>query len=110
MREFTQMHAYKLYFLMLKWILCANLGSDFDIAGVYDPMIPDSEILRIIVEVAQALTLDIAIKLNHGRILDGLFTVAGVPRDKIRSISSSIDKRDEAPGRKVSSYGVLHLY
>ncbi len=27
---------------------------DFDIAGIYDPMIPDAEILRIIVEVFRA--------------------------------------------------------
>ena len=37
---------------------------DFDIAGVYDPMIPDAEILRIIVEVFEALDLGITIKLK----------------------------------------------
>ncbi|RYP66575.1 hypothetical protein DL771_007728 [Monosporascus sp. 5C6A] len=69
---------------------------DFDIAGAYDPMIPDAEILRVIVEVFRALQLDITIKLNHRRILDGLFTVAGVPKEKIRSISSAVDKLDKA--------------
>lgn len=68
---------------------------DFDIAGVYDSMIPDSEILCIIVEVFEALDLDITIKLNHRKILDGLFTVAGVPADKIRPISSAVDKLDK---------------
>lgn len=48
---------------MLTWV------ETFDIAGVYDPMIPDSEILRIIVEVAQALTLDIATKAESGESL-----------------------------------------
>ncbi|PNY28782.1 Histidine-tRNA ligase, mitochondrial, partial [Tolypocladium capitatum] len=68
---------------------------DFDIAGAYDPMIPDAETLRIIVEVFEALDLGIAIKLNHRKILDGLFAVAGVPADKIRSISSAVDKLDK---------------
>ncbi|CAN8096425.1 unnamed protein product [Discula destructiva] len=68
---------------------------DFDIAGVYDKMIPDAETLSIIVEAFKALDLDITIKLNHRKILDGLFAVAGVPEDKTRSISSSIDKLDK---------------
>ena len=69
---------------------------DFDVAGVYDPMIPDAEIMRVIVEVFEALELEIAIKINHWRILDGLFAVAGVPADKIRAISSAVDKLDKA--------------
>jgi histidyl-tRNA synthetase len=70
---------------------------DFDIAGTYDPMIPDAEILRIIVEVFEALGLDedITIKVNHRKILDGLFTASGVPADKIRTISSAVDKLDK---------------
>ncbi|PFH56345.1 hypothetical protein XA68_16697 [Ophiocordyceps unilateralis] len=68
---------------------------DFDIAGVYDPMIPDAETLRIIVEVFEALGLSITIKLNHRKILDGMFAVAGVSADKIRSISSAVDKLDK---------------
>ncbi|RBA15390.1 histidyl-tRNA synthetase [Fusarium proliferatum] len=74
---------------------------DFDIAGVYDAMIPDAEILRIIVEVFRALKLGIVIKLNHRCILDGLFTVAGVPPEKIRTISSAVDKLDKAPWEEV---------
>ncbi|KAK2739428.1 Cytoplasmic and mitochondrial histidine tRNA synthetase [Myotisia sp. PD_48] len=76
---------------------------DFDIAGVYDPMIPDAEILRIILEVFQALGFadDITIKINHRKILDGLFTVAGVPEDMIRSISSAVDKLDKLPWDQV---------
>jgi histidyl-tRNA synthetase len=76
---------------------------DFDIAGEYDAMIPDSEILCIIVEVFEALGLenDITIKMNHRKILDGLFTVAGVPADKIRPISSAVDKLDKLPWEEV---------
>ncbi|KAK5993510.1 Histidyl-tRNA synthetase [Cladobotryum mycophilum] len=74
---------------------------DFNIAGVYDPMIPDAEILRIIVEVFKALELDITIKINHRRILDGLFAVAGVPPEKTCPISSAVDKLDKAPWEEV---------
>jgi histidyl-tRNA synthetase len=68
---------------------------DFDIAGTYDPMIPDAEILSIIVEVFQAFNLNVAIKLNHRKILDGLFVASGVPKDKVRPVSSSVDKLDK---------------
>lgn len=76
---------------------------DFDIAGEYDSMIADSEILRIMVEVFEALNLrkEITIKINHRKILDGLFEVAGVPEDKIRSISSAVDKLDKLPWEEV---------
>ncbi|KAI2637799.1 histidyl-tRNA synthetase [Hypomontagnella submonticulosa] len=74
---------------------------DFDIAGIYDSMIPDAEILRVIVEIFETLEQPITIKLNHRRILDGLFTVAGVPADKIRPISSAVDKLDKEPWEAV---------
>jgi len=74
---------------------------DFDIAGVYDPMIPDAEILCVINEIFAALKLNITIKLNHRKILDGMFTVAGVPADKIRPISSAVDKLDKMPWDEV---------
>lgn len=74
---------------------------DFDIAGIYDPMVPDAEILRIIVEVFEALELGITIKLNHRQILDGLFAMVGVPMEKIRPISSAVDKLDKTPWAEV---------
>ncbi|KAL2022985.1 hypothetical protein VTK56DRAFT_4200 [Thermocarpiscus australiensis] len=60
-------------------------------------MIPDAEILCIIAEVFEALEIGITVKLNHRKILDGLFEVAGVPKDKIRTTSSAVDKLDKAP-------------
>ncbi|KAG0645714.1 Histidyl-tRNA synthetase [Hyphodiscus hymeniophilus] len=75
--------------------------ADFDIVGQYDPMIADSEVLRIIVEVFQALELNITIKMNHRRILDGLFVVSGVPQEKVRAISSAVDKLDKVPWAEV---------
>ncbi|KAI1427366.1 hypothetical protein F5Y12DRAFT_783275 [Xylaria sp. FL1777] len=76
---------------------------DFDIAGEYDPMIPDAEILRIVYEVFSSLGLakDVTVKINHRKILDGLFAVAGVPEDKIRSISSAVDKLDKISPEEV---------
>ncbi|KAJ0425438.1 hypothetical protein BJY00DRAFT_308183 [Aspergillus carlsbadensis] len=76
---------------------------DFDIAGTYDAMIPDAEVLRIVVEVFEALKMRdyITIKLNHRKILDGLFAACGVPEDKIRTISSAVDKLDKLPWDQV---------
>ncbi|GAA5821337.1 hypothetical protein JCM11251_004577 [Rhodosporidiobolus azoricus] len=75
---------------------------DFDIAGVYDPMLPDSECLAIACEVLDSLEIgEFTIKLNHRKILDGIFAVCGVPEDKIRTISSAVDKLDKMPWEDV---------
>ncbi|KAK6330245.1 Cytoplasmic and mitochondrial histidine tRNA synthetase [Orbilia blumenaviensis] len=75
---------------------------DFDIAGVYDAMLPDAEIMRITVEILDGLNIgEYTIKLNHRQILDGLFEVCGVPTDKIRPISSAVDKLDKSPWEEV---------
>jgi histidyl-tRNA synthetase len=72
---------------------------DFDIAGTYDPMLPDAEVVRIATEVFDGLGWQgrYTIKLNHRKILDGIFEVCGVPTDKIRTISSAVDKLDKLP-------------
>src|SRR5579859_991621 len=75
---------------------------DFDIAGDYDPMIPDAEIIRIIHEVFTELQIgEFTIKVNHRKLLDGLFEVCGVPEGKVRSISSAVDKLDKLPWEMV---------
>ncbi|KAL9118908.1 MAG: hypothetical protein Q9187_004537 [Circinaria calcarea] len=76
---------------------------DFDIAGQYDPMLPDAEILRIICEVFGGLGWDgrYMIKINHRGILDGIFAVCGVPAEKTRTISSAVDKLDKSPWEEV---------
>lgn len=74
---------------------------DFDIAGVYDPMIPDAEILRVVAEAFRGLDMQITIKLNHRRILDGIFAVSGVPSDRIRAVSSAVYKLDKEPWEAV---------
>lgn len=74
---------------------------DFDIAGEYEPMTPDAETLLIVVEAFEALQVDITVKINHRKILDGIFAVAGVPEDRIRTISSAVDKLDKLPWGEV---------
>ncbi|KAF2120431.1 histidyl-tRNA synthetase [Lophiotrema nucula] len=77
---------------------------DFDIAGSYDPMLPDAEILRVIKEVFEDLPGwkgKYTIKINHRKILDGIFQICGVPEDKIRTISSAVDKLDKSPWDEV---------
>lgn len=76
---------------------------DFDIAGAFDPMVPDAEILRIVTEVFEELGWEgrYTIKTNHRKILDGIFEVCGVPQDNIRPISSAVDKLDKSPWAEV---------
>ncbi|BFZ55933.1 Cytoplasmic and mitochondrial histidine tRNA synthetase [Savitreella phatthalungensis] len=75
---------------------------DYDVAGQYDSMVPDAEVLRVVVEALEALDVgDFTVKLNHRKILDGVFEVCGVPEDKIRTISSAVDKLDKLPWTEV---------
>jgi len=71
---------------------------DFDIAGEYDLMVPDSEALRLMVEILTQLQVgSFTIKLNHRKLLDGVFAISGVPEEKFRPISSAVDKLDKTP-------------
>lgn len=72
---------------------------DFDIAGTYDSMLPDAEIVKITTEIFAGLGWEgrYTIKLNHRKILDGIFQVCGVPLHQIRTISSAVDKLDKLP-------------
>jgi len=69
---------------------------DFDIAGQYDPMVPDVECVRVVSEILTTLKIgDFLIKVNHRQLLDGLFEACGVPSDKFRTVCSSVDKLDK---------------
>ncbi|XP_037003445.2 histidine--tRNA ligase, mitochondrial [Artibeus jamaicensis] len=75
---------------------------DFDIAGHFDPMIPDAECLKIMCEILSGLQLgDFLIKVNDRRILDGMFAICGVPESKFRTTCSSIDKLDKISWKEV---------
>uniref|UniRef100_A0A2P2J5Q7 Histidine--tRNA ligase, cytoplasmic n=1 Tax=Rhizophora mucronata TaxID=61149 RepID=A0A2P2J5Q7_RHIMU len=69
---------------------------DFDIAGQYEEMGPDFEIIKILTELLDELDIgDYEVKLNHRKLLDGMLEICGVPPEKFRSICSSIDKLDK---------------
>ncbi|ESW99645.1 hypothetical protein KL918_001421 [Ogataea parapolymorpha] len=71
---------------------------DFDIAGSYDSMVPDAEIMNILVSGLTGLGIkDFKIKLNHRKILDGIFQVCGVKEEDVRKVSSAVDKLDKSP-------------
>jgi histidyl-tRNA synthetase len=62
-------------------------------------MLPDAEIIRITCEIFEGLGWkgNYTIELNHRKILDGIFQVCGVPTEKLRTISSAVDKLDKSP-------------
>ncbi|KAM3926054.1 histidine--tRNA ligase, cytoplasmic-like [Leptodactylus fuscus] len=75
---------------------------DFDIAGHYDPLLPDAECLKIMYEILSQLELgDFLIKVNDRRLLYGLLTTCGVPDDKFKTVCTSIDKLGKIPWDKV---------
>jgi len=75
---------------------------DFDIAGTYGRMAPDSECLAVACEILDALPIgNFGIKVNHRRLLDAILDICGVPADKFRSICSAVDKLDKEPWSEV---------
>ncbi|KAM6550181.1 hypothetical protein CsatB_021857 [Cannabis sativa] len=71
---------------------------DFDIAGQYERMGPDFEIIKILTELLDELEIGkYEIKLNHRKLLDGMLEICGVSPEKFRTICSSIDKLDKQP-------------
>jgi len=78
---------------------------DFDIAGAFPTMVPDSEVISVLVEILEGLNLggQLEIKLNHRKLLDAMLEVAGVPPQKFRPICSAIDKLDKEPWEVVRS-------
>ncbi|XP_053320139.1 histidine--tRNA ligase, cytoplasmic-like [Spea bombifrons] len=77
---------------------------DFDIAGRYDPMIPDAECLKIMHEILGELELgDFLIKVNDRRLLTGILALCGVPESRFRTVCTSIDKLDKVPWENIRS-------
>ncbi|XP_074740105.1 histidine--tRNA ligase, cytoplasmic-like isoform X1 [Strix uralensis] len=77
---------------------------DFDIAGQFDPMIPDAECLKIVHEILSDLQLgDFLIRVNHRQILNGVFAVCGIPESKFITTCSTVDKLDKMPWEEVRS-------
>uniref|UniRef100_A0A8C0KSE7 histidine--tRNA ligase n=1 Tax=Canis lupus dingo TaxID=286419 RepID=A0A8C0KSE7_CANLU len=77
---------------------------DFDIAGQFDPMIPDAECLEIMCEILRSLQIgDFLVKVNDRRILDGMFAICGAPDSKFRAICSSGNKLDKVSWEEVKN-------
>ena len=70
---------------------------DFDIAGSnYGIMIPDAEVLKVVVEILTQLPIgEFDIKINHRKLLDSMIQICGISKDKFKPVCSSIDKLDK---------------
>ena len=77
---------------------------DFDIAGTYTLMVPDAEVITVAAEILSELNVgSFRIKLNHRKILDAIFEICGVPKEKFRPICSAVDKLDKSPWSEVKN-------
>eukprot|EP00871_Galdieria_phlegrea_P005312 jgi/Galph1/5782/GphlegSOOS_G4443.1 len=78
---------------------------DFDIAGVFSKMVTDAEVVKVLCEILNDLASvssfhskalsSYKIKVSHRGLLMAIFELCGVPKDKVRSISSAVDKLDK---------------
>ncbi|KAJ4802763.1 hypothetical protein LUZ62_015329 [Rhynchospora pubera] len=69
---------------------------DFDIAGQYEPMLADFEVIVVLNQLLDKLDIGTyEIKFNHRKLLDGMLDICGVPAKKFRTVCSSIDKLDK---------------
>ncbi|KAG6466286.1 histidine--tRNA ligase, cytoplasmic-like [Zingiber officinale] len=75
---------------------------DFDIAGQYETMEPDFEVIKVLTELLDQLDIgSYEIKLNHRKLLDGMLEICGVSSEKFRTVCSSIDKLDKQPFEQI---------
>ena len=75
---------------------------DFDIAGQYGLMIPDAEVVKVLVEILSQLNIGgFLIKINHRKFLDAMIELSGCEKRKFKAICSSVDKLDKEPWDKV---------
>ena len=75
---------------------------DLDIAGAYDDMTADADVIAAGIEVYEEVGVgNIAVKINHRALLDGMMEICGVPAGKVRTIGSAIDKLDKEPWEAV---------
>jgi histidyl-tRNA synthetase len=50
-------------------------------------MVPDAEVLKVLVEILTELKLGkFTVKLNHRKLLDAMLEISGVPPQKFRAI------------------------
>ena len=70
---------------------------DFDIAGPnYGKMIPEADVLKVVVEILTQLPLGgFNIKLNHRLLLDAIVNISGIKDELYKTVCSSVDKLDK---------------
>lgn len=105
-RNFKRFHIAKVYRrdnpAMTKGRLREFYQCDFDIAGAYEPLVTDAEVLKVAVDVLRGLDVGpFVVKINDRQILDGLFEACGVPEAKFRAACSAVDKLDKTPWEDV---------
>jgi len=78
---------------------------DFDIAGNFGGnMLPDAEVVCVASEALTDLEVgEFVIKVNHRQMLDGVFSVCGVPKNLFNPICSAVDKLDKIPWEEVKA-------
>lgn len=65
-------------------------------------MIPDAEVLKVLIEILSQLEIgSFIIKLNHRKFLDAMVDLCGCEKRKFKAICSSVDKLDKEPWAKV---------
>lgn len=65
-------------------------------------MIPDSDVLKVLVEILTQLNIgQFIIKINHRKFLDAMVELSGCEKRKFKAICSSVDKLDKEPWEKV---------
>ena len=75
---------------------------DFDIAGHYGVMIPDAEVLKVLIEILTQLDIgEFVVKVNHRKFLDAMVELTGCEKRKFKAICSSVDKLDKESWEKV---------
>mmetsp|Transcript_27805 Transcript_27805/g.26856 ORF Transcript_27805/g.26856 Transcript_27805/m.26856 type:complete len:132 (+) Transcript_27805:71-466(+) len=75
---------------------------DFDIAGAYSLMIPDAEVLKVVIQILSGLDIGgFIVKVNHRKFLDSIVEMSGCEKRKFKAICSSVDKLDKEPWEKV---------
>ena len=73
---------------------------DADIVGAKSLMF-ESEIIKLIQEVFAELRLDIVIKINNRKILDGILDYVGIPKEKRQDIMLTIDKTEKLKNKEI---------
>ena len=65
-------------------------------------MIPDAEVLSVVIQILSSLELgNFIVKVNNRKFLDAMIELSGCEKRKFKSICSSIDKLDKEPWEKV---------